>query len=369
MKVAVLTSSRADYSIYLPLLKEMKNDPFFELDILAFGTHVSHTHGYTLDNIKNDGFNIAHSIENFTESDSPKSIADSMGRTIEAFSGIWASADYDLVFALGDRFEMFAAVASAVPFNIRIAHIHGGETTLGAIDDCFRHSITMMSKLHFPVTEQYKNRIEQLTGEKKNIYNVGSLSYDNLKQLTLLSKEEFFQKFNIDLSLPSILITFHPETVSFEKNDYYISELLNALEEVKGYRFIFTMPNADTTANNIRQKITDFAKRNQNATTVESFGTIGYLSCMKHCSFMLGNTSSGFAEAAYFPKYVINLGDRQKGRIVTENIYNCSIKKEEILKAVNAFESVKLPSSIPIYGDGDSAKKIVRILKDSYGKF
>ena len=363
MKIAVLTSSRADYGIYLPLLKAFKNDSFFDLSIIAFGTHLSKNHGYTLNQILEDGFEVLVKVDTMIDGDSPLDISKAIGKTITKFSTIWNENKFDLVFCLGDRYEMFAACVASVPYNIKLAHIHGGEQTLGAIDEVFRHSITNMSTYHFTTTDQYKNRIIELKGGDKNIYNVGALSIDNLKTLPLLSVEEFKNKFNIDLSKPSILVTFHPETVLLEKNETYINELLAALNETKNYQFIITMPNADTMGNMIREKLNIFISENFNAIRVESFGTLGYLSCMKHCSFMLGNTSSGFVESSFFPKYVINIGERQTGRIVTENIYNCPIEKNAILKGIEKFNQKKLPASIGIYGDGNAAKKIVTIIK------
>lgn len=363
MKVAVLTSSRADYGIYLPLLKELAGDPYFELSILAFGTHLSKAYGYTLDQITRDEFHIAATVDTMPDNDSAQAISDAMGKTIRNFSALWAKHKFDLVFCLGDRYEMFAACAASVPFNVKLAHIHGGEQTTGAIDEVFRHAITHMSSYHFTTTEQYKKRVIELKGNAEGIYNTGALSIDNLKKLRLLSIEEFYHKFHIDLNLPSILITFHPETVSFEKNAAYADELTAALTEMKKYQLIITMPNADTMGNLIREKLLSFIKEHPNAKGIESFGALGYLSCMKHCAFMLGNTSSGFVEAAFFPKYVINLGERQHGRIVTENIRNCDIRKEDILKAVQQFQTFHLPEIIPTYGDGNSAKKIISILK------
>jgi GDP/UDP-N,N'-diacetylbacillosamine 2-epimerase (hydrolysing) len=368
MKIAILTSSRADYSIYFPLLKEFQKDTFFDLNIIAFGTHVSKKHGFTLDAIKNDGFKISYTLPNLLLEDAPSNIVNTMGKTMIEFGEIWSKEKYDLVFALGDRYEMFAAVASSVPFNISIAHIHGGETTLGAIDDCFRHAITLISKYHFTTTNQYKKRVVELKGSDTGVYNVGALSIDNLKALSLLSIKEFNEIFKIDLSKPSILITFHPETVSFEKNETYISELILALKEIKDYQLIITMPNADTMGNMIREKINVFIEETDNAIGVESFGTVGYLSCMKHCTFMLGNTSSGFVEAAFFPKYVINLGERQTGRLMTENIINCQIEKTAILNAINYFHKLQLPAEITVYGNGNTSLKIKEIIKQAFDK-
>jgi GDP/UDP-N,N'-diacetylbacillosamine 2-epimerase (hydrolysing) len=220
-----------------------------------------------------------------------------------------------------------------------------------------------MATWHFTTTEQYKQRVVELKGSDKNVYNVGALSIDNLSSLQLHTIEEFNEKFNIDLNIPSILITFHPETVNFKKNLAYVEHLIAALNEIQNYQFIITMPNADTTGNMIRGQLARFISENRNATGVESFGTLGYLSCMKHCSMLLGNTSSGFVEAAYFPKYVVNIGERQRGRILTENIYNCKIEKEEIISAVTNFKHIQLSKKIDLYGDGSAASKIVSELK------
>lgn len=366
MKVAVLTSSRADYGIYLPLLKAMQGDSFFELEIIAFGTHLAKAYGETVTQIMNDGFTISAKIDTMPDGDTPYHIAGAMGKTMTKFSTVWKDHHADLILALGDRYEMFAACFAALPYGRKIAHIHGGETTMGAIDDAFRHSITHSAQMHFATTQVYADRITQLKGNSRNVFNVGALSIDNLKALELLDIRQFRERFGIDLGIPTILITFHPETVAFEKNEYYIDQLTSSLEEIQGYQFLFTMPNSDTMGAMIRKKISDFVSDTAHAIAVESLGTIGYLSCMKHCAFLLGNTSSGFVEAGFFPKYVINLGERQTGRIVTPNIRNCGINREDILKAVSAYKHIELPAAINTYGNGTAAGQIVSILKNTH---
>jgi GDP/UDP-N,N'-diacetylbacillosamine 2-epimerase (hydrolysing) len=366
MKITVLTSSRADYSIYLPLLKELRDDTFFELDLIVFGTHLSKEYGFTIQNIIDDKFNVVLRIETLPKGDSPLDISRSIGETITKFSEVWENDQSNLIIALGDRYEMFAACVAAFPFGKKIAHLHGGETTLGAIDDSLRHSISLMSQIHFVTTDLYGNKIKNLKGDVDGIYNVGALSIDNLKSLNLLTIEEFREQFNIDLSKPSILITFHPETIEFEKNEKFIKEIIDALNAVNGFQFIFTMPNADTTGNIVRKEILNFVHKTPSAIAIESFGTIGYLSCMNYCTFLMGNTSSGFVEASFFPKYVINLGNRQTGRILTPNIKQCKIEKQSILNAINEFDNFDPNPKIDIYGDGNTAKKIVAILKNIY---
>lgn len=363
MRIGILTSSRADYSIYYPLLRALQHDSSIDLNIIAFGTHLSDTFGHTVDNIISDGFIVSERVETMPTGDLPEDISMAMGKTIHHFSKVWCKTNYDLVFCIGDRYEMFAACASTVPFNIKLAHIHGGEETVGAIDNVFRHAMSSMAQIHFPTTAAYAERIAQIKGSGENIYNVGALSIDNLNNLSLLSIDDFRERFHIDLSIPSILVTFHPETVAYSQNTLYINELVAALSEVKEYQIVVTMPNADTMSNIIRDALLAFSSRVSNAVIVESFGTIGYLSCMKHCAFMLGNTSSGFVEASYFPKYVINLGERQTGRLRTPNIIDCKITKEAILSAIRKLADAAPPPEIDIYGNGNTAEKIIKVIK------
>jgi GDP/UDP-N,N'-diacetylbacillosamine 2-epimerase (hydrolysing) len=221
-----------------------------------------------------------------------------------------------------------------------------------------------MASIHFTAAEKYKNRVIELKNSNLNIYNTGSLSIDNLKKMKLLSIVDFQKKYKIDLRIPTILITFHPETVNFEKNKKYISILIKTLSELSKFQLVITMPNEDTMGIHIRNKLESFIKKNPNAIKVETFGTIGYLSCMKHCQMMLGNTSSGFIEASFFSKYVINIGSRQYGRIKTPNITNVEIDKNKILAAVGRFYKYKKNKYNGIYGNGRSAEKIVSILKN-----
>ncbi len=364
MKIGVLTSSRADFGIYIPLLKLLKNDSSFELEIIAFGTHLSISHGYTINEITDSGYDVPHQLITPLTSDTPLELSISIAKTTEIFANFWGENTFDLVITLGDRYEMYAAVSAASPFNIEIAHIHGGETTLGAIDNAYRHAISLFSKHIFVSTKLYKKRAEAIVENNVTVHNVGALSIDNLNEIDFLSINEFNSKFDIDLNLPTILSTFHPETVSFKKNETYIKELLASFEELKKtYQIVITLPNTDTMGQMIRDEIMKFGKKYADIKIIESFGMIGYLTCMKHSAFLLGNTSSGFVEASFFPKYVINLGDRQKGRFETENILTTPVLKSEILNSVKAIESAKQLVNLNTYGKGTTASEIISILK------
>lgn len=368
MKIGLLTSSRADFSIYYPLAKELLKDHYFDLEIIAFGTHLSEKYGYTVSEIEKQGFRVKHKIQTLPKGDSACDISHAMGETMLKFSKFWNQEKFDLVLALGDRYEMFAAVSAASPFNIEIAHIHAGETTLGAIDNAYRHSISLMSKYLFVSTGTYRQRAIEIKQDAECVFNVGALSIDNLKKQRLFSLEEFKDEFDIDLNKPSVLSTFHPETMSLPSNEHYIHELIESFRVLQTrYQIIITMPNSDTMGLMIRKELEAYGRNNPAVKLIESFGMKGYLSCMQYCSFLLGNTSSGFGEALFFPKWVINLGSRQKGRIVTKNILNCDIILSEILKKVEFIEENEVPQTTNIYGDGKTTQKIIAQLKKIYG--
>ena len=361
-QITVLTSSRADYGIYRPLLQLLKEEPEIKLQIVAFGTHTAPAFGNTIEIIKEDGFVIERALPFVLNGSSPKTIADSMAKTIEQFAEVWETLPADLIICLGDRYEMFAAVAASVSFAIPVAHIHGGETTLGAIDNIFRHSLTHMASLHFTSCEEYRQRIIELTGSAEGVFNTGALSIDNLQSLKLLSKEQFFKKFGVNLNKQTLLTTFHPETVSFNRNDEYVKQLSAALEKLTDdFQVIITMPNADTMGNVIREEMQLLAQKKENKLfTFENLGTIGYLSAMKHCTMMVGNTSSGFAEASYFPKWVVNLGNRQEGRLLTENIRTIAIEEYLIVKTVKELSRLPIPSIQHPYGKGQAARTMLK---------
>lgn len=364
-KIVLLTSSRADYAGIEPLLKELKRSNAFDFSIIAFGTHASAFHGNTKSLIIKDGYNLEYVVETMILGDSPESISACMGLTTIKFSNIWANNTYDLIIATGDRYEMYAAVLAAVPFNIPIAHIHGGEDTEGATDNIFRHSLSLMATYHFTTTDLFKERVAQIKKSAHGVYSVGALSIDAMKATKFLTPNEFIKKFNVNIQIPFVLVTFHPETASLKKNEDYIIQFISALKNLSSvYQLVITMPNADAMGSMYRQKLNEFIAVTPSAKGIESFGNQAYFTAMKHCKFMLGNSSSGFVEASFFPKYVINVGNRQKGRIITSNIINCENSKKDIINAVKIVEKSKVLSPINEYGKGNTAAKIVEILEN-----
>ncbi len=364
-KILVLSSSRADYGIYLPLLKELRLTDEIDFEILAFGTHLSVKHGYTINQILKDGFSVLHQVEVPFEHDGPEDIALCYAKTVEQFSKFWAKngKNYDWILVLGDRFEMAAAVAAGIPFVLPFAHIHGGETTLGAIDNIYRHFITLSSSLHFVSLPIFKERVNEIVGEQARCFVIGALGLDNLSQIPLLSPDEFYQKWQIDLTKPSLLITIHPETVAFDDNITFANESESALLQLANqYQLIVTMPNADTNGNLYRKMFQTLKEKYPTQVhLIENFGTESYFTAMKHVGLMLGNTSSGITEGASFQKYVLNIGDRQKGRIAGENVIHTSFNSKEIIENVNQYFG-KSYTENSIYFKGGAAKIIVKEL-------
>lgn len=371
MKAGILTSSRADYGIYHSLLNALAADAEAEFGLFVFGTHLSAGHGYTVSNIEADGYPVYARVETMPEADDAAGISAAMGKTITAFSAVWREwADkLDVVVALGDRYEMFAAVAATVPFGIPVAHLHGGETSLGAIDDKFRHAITQLSTLHFTATAAYAEKVAQLTGSHAGVHYVGAPGVDGLADLPLLTIPALRDRFGIDFGQPTVLVTFHPETVARDKNEAYGAALCAALTELSGrYQVVITMPNADTMGSVLRRQFLALAAGNERVVTIESFGKTGYFSAMQHCAFLLGNTSSGIIEAASFGKYAINLGDRQAGRAHSDNLLTVEVRTSAIRAAVARLEASGLNyAGENIYvKSGAAAAEILRVLKGSF---
>ena len=364
MKIGVLTSSRADYGIYLPLLNELKTDSFFELEIITFGTHLSKNHGYTLEDIIKDEYNNIHEITSLIEDDSEKGIAISYGNTVLEFSNFWAVQKFDLVFCLGDRFEMSAAVQASIPFGVKLAHLHGGETTLGAIDNIYRHQITLASKYHFVSTNDNMQKVKQLIGNSSFIYDVGSLSLSNIETFKPQNRSVFFKNYGIN-DAPYVLVTFHPETVSAENNLAFAKEMKDALTILcNKINIIITMPNADTLGSIYRKELNKLKGSNpEKVLLVENFGKVNYFNAMFYSKLLIGNTSSGIIEAASFNKYVINVGDRQKGRTHGTNVFNTGFDSVKIIKLFNNLINQKDLKMDNIYFKKYTAINIIKILK------
>jgi UDP-hydrolysing UDP-N-acetyl-D-glucosamine 2-epimerase len=364
--IGVVTVSRSDYGIYQPVLRRIRKDPDLRLHIFASGMHLSPDFGLTVQVIRQDGFKIEDCIEMLLSSDTPEGLGKSVGLGIIGFAQAYARFRPDILLVLGDRYEMFAAVVAALPFKIPIAHIHGGESTEGLIDEAIRHSITKMSHMHFASTGHYAKRIVQMGEDPSRVIISGAPSLDNIKGLRLLSPQELQAQYGLDLSQPTLLVTYHPVTLEYESTEAQIDELLLALEEVQ-LPIIFTFPNADTQDRIIIKRIKEFTTRYGSAKTVTSLGTQAYFSVMRSVAAMVGNSSSGIIEAASFKLPVVNIGIRQQGRMHGKNVIDVDCTRAEIVVGIERATSNKfrnaLSDMINPYGDGHAAEVIVERLR------
>lgn len=366
--IGVVTTGRADYGIYTPVLRLIQADPDLKLHLIVSGMHLSPEFGMTVNQIEVDGFEISDRVETLLSSDSPEGIAKSMGLAVIGFSQVFARSQIDLLVVLGDRFEMHAAALAATPFKLPVAHIHGGEVTHGAIDDALRHSMTKLSHLHFTGTQEYARRVVQLGEEPWRVFHAGAPSLDNLSLVEILNREQIEERFGLHLGdSPFLLVTFHPVTLEYEDAEWQVMELLAALDGL-GMPCVFTMPNADTHGRVIRGMIQEFVAAHPNAQALESLGTQGYFSLMTLAGAMVGNSSSGMVEAASFELPVINIGTRQSGRVFGDNVIHVDYHREVItsgiLRAVSTEFKASLKGMQNPYGSGDAARKIVQVLKD-----
>ena len=337
IKIGILTSSRADYGIYKPLLEKISIDQRFELTIIAFGMHLQAEHGNTIDTIKKDNFGSIHEVTGMPTADSTFEISQGYGELVKQFAKYWNTHKYEWVIALGDRFEMSAAVQAGIPFEVKFAHLHGGETTLGATDNIYRHQITIASKMHFAATNFFAERISELVDNKALVYNVGALSLDGLSKMVLPNWSEVAKQFQIPLG-PFILVTFHPETVGIQKNEEYSKIMYRVLSTLSNsIHIVITLTNADAMGGLYRSEAKSLKKQfPSKISLVDNFGRENYFAAMKASSLLVGNTSSGILEAASFGKYVINVGDRQKGRLRSDNTIDVPFEEVKIVKETEA---------------------------------
>jgi len=372
-KVCIVTGTRAEYGLFYPLLKKIKADGQLELQICVTGMHLSPEFGLTYREIERDGFEIQEKIEMLLSSDTEVGVTKSMGLAMIGFADAFHRLKPDLLILLGDRFETMAAAIAAFMARIPIAHLYGGELTEGAIDDAIRHAITKMSILHFVSTEAYKRRTVQLGEAPDRVFNVGALGIDNIKNLPLLEKNELEKELAFNFGKRNVLVTFHPVTLENCTAGSQFTELLRALEHYKDLKIIFTKPNADPNDRILIKLIDEYVKKNPDkAASFVSLGPLKYLSTMQYVDAVVGNSSSGIIEAPSLGKPAVNIGDRQKGRIRAASVIDCSPKKESIIKALakalqpefgEFCQTVNNP-----YGDGDTAEKILRVLKEKTDK-
>jgi len=362
--IAVVTIARSDFGIYFPILKEIQKRNDLNLKIIVSGMHLSPKFGLTVTEVERE-FEVFHKIDSLYYSENPDGVGHTIAQGTKGFTELFSKYKPDILLTLGDRFDMLPAVLAAFPFKIPIAHLHGGELTLGNIDDTIRHMISKAAHIHFASSAVYANRLSQLGEEPWRIHVTGAPGLDTIRETQVWDLETMKSRLGINIPESYLLTTFHPVTLDLENTKTYINNLLSAFETVNR-PVVFTYPNADSTGNFIIEAINDFADKNENVYVIKNAGQIGYLSLMAHAEAMVGNSSSGIIEAASYRLPVVNIGNRQEGRVFPENIIQCDYSTDQIsqaiLKAISEEFKASLASMVNPYGDGRSAPRIVDIL-------
>jgi len=370
-KICIITGTRAEWGLFYPLAQQIKDDKDLDLQIIATGMHLSEKYGLTYKEIERDGFKIDKKEEILTEDDTEEGTAKFTALGIIKITEALKEIKPDMAILLGDRFETFSAAVSAFLLKIPIAHLHGGELTEGAIDDALRHSITKMANFHFVSAEPYRKRVIQLGEEPTRVFNVGALGLDGIKNTKLMEKSILEEKLKFKFGKHNFLVTFHPVTLGTRESS--AEEFANLLKVVDGYpeaKIIFTRPNCDMYSNSITDMIDQYVKKDRDkAVSFASLGRERYFSTLQFVDVVAGNSSSGIIEVPSFGIPTVNVGSRQKGRIKAESVIDADGSFESVSGAfkkalADDFRELCRKVKNP-YGDSNTAKKIVGIIKDA----
>lgn len=366
-KVFVVTSTRADWGLLKPVCARLEKEETVQLVIVATGTHLKAEYGNTIEEIHSHGFEPKYMVDILKFGNDDKAVAKTIAHTIEEFTVLFSYDRPDLLLVLGDRYEMFAVCTAASALGVPIAHISGGDVTVGAKDDFYRHCMTAMASLHFPSCDDSYNRLLRLGQQPCTVHNVGGLGDENIRNLQLMPLEELESSVEFKNLKPFLLITYHPETQKGTPAED-MQNLLDALDEISGYNMIFTKSNADTGGEIINKMVDDYCEKHENrAKAFFSLGLKRYLSAMKYCAAVVGNSSSGVVETPTFKVPAVNIGDRQKGRYIAENVIctrddKCSIL-EGLKKALSAeFAPVAAGAKSPYDKGCVPSEEITRII-------
>ena len=367
-KVCVVTGTRAEYGLLSRLMWLIRADHDLTLQIIATNMHLSPEFGLTYKEIEADGFTIDKKVPMPKLADTSNGIVKSMAIELSGIADAYEELRPDLIVVLGDRYEMLIVATAALVYKIPIAHIHGGEITEGVFDDAIRHAITKMSHLHFTSTEEYSRRVIQLGEQPDRVFYVGSLGVENIKKITLMSKDEIEKSLGFELNKKTVIATYHPVTLTKGNNRIEMDEFLTALDEEKNIRILFTMPNSDTGGAYISEKINEFVARNkERAIAFTSLGVKRYLSAMSHVAAVIGNSSSGIIEVPSLGIPTLNIGDRQKGRVICDSIISCHSNKDSIrngLKKVLSEEMAEIAKEVRNpYEKENTAQSIFNVIK------
>lgn len=367
-RICIVTGTRAEYGLLRGVIRGVADAKDCTLQIVATGAHLSPEFGLTYREIEADGYAINERLEILLSSDTAIGVSKAMGLGMIGFADVFARLRPDILVILGDRFEILAAASAALIAGIPIAHIHGGETTEGAFDEAIRHSVTKMSHLHFVAAAAYRDRVIQLGEAPERVFLVGGLGIDAIKQLDLLDRAGLEASLDFPLGERNLLVTFHPPTLDAGDATSQMKVLLDALGALDpSTHLIFTMPNADSGGRELRAMVDAFVAEHDNSRAFVSLGQYRYLSCMRHMDGVVGNSSSGIIEAASFGIGVIDIGDRQRGRLRGANVIDCAPRHDAIeIALVRLFSETFRKGLAGIrnpYGDGGASKAIVEVLR------
>jgi UDP-N-acetylglucosamine 2-epimerase (non-hydrolysing)/GDP/UDP-N,N'-diacetylbacillosamine 2-epimerase (hydrolysing) len=361
-RLGVVTVGRSDYGLYRPILRRIQEEASLALQLIVGGAHLSPDFGLTVKGIEADGFPIADRVPMLLSSDEPQGIAKSMGLGVVGFAEAYARCRPDLLLVLGDRFEMHAAAVAALPFTIPVAHIHGGESTEGAIDEALRHCITKLSHLHFVAADAYARRLVAMGEEPWRVTVSGAPGLDAIHALAPLDAGALQQRLGIRWNRPPLVVAFHPVTLEYEQAEWQTQELLEAIRAA-AQPVLFALPNADTHGRRIRRMIEAFVEHQPESHFVEHMDSETYLNLLRHAAALVGNSSSGIIEAPSLGLPAVNIGTRQQGRVRAGNVIDVGYSRQEILDGLRealapAFRE-RLAGAANPYGDGRASEIIV----------
>ncbi len=367
-KIIILTATRAEYGLLKPIIQALDAQGAFDVRIAVTGAHLSPEFGLTYEEIQNDNIPVDKKIEILLSSDTPVSISKSMGLAMISFAEYFEESKPDALMVLGDRYETLAVCCAAMNARVPIIHLYGGEATEGLIDEAIRHSISKMSYLHFTSTEVFRKRVIQLGENPDRVFNVGAIGIENALKNIFLTKKELEESIGFPLDSDFAVVTFHPVTLNNESMEYQFQQILKAFDKFNHVKYIFTKSNADANGRIINKMIDEYVSMHENAVSFDSLGTQKYLSALKECSMVIGNSSSGLIEVPTFRVPTINIGDRQSGRLQAHSVINCKPEYSDIVKAMDValsedFKKV-LETVVNPYGDGNTSRKITCILYD-----
>lgn len=363
-KITVTTGTRADYGLLRPVLNKIKSSKNLELILIVTGMHLSRKYGLTINEIKKDGFKISKSFEMLPKENSKYSVAETLGHSIIEFSKIFKKIKPDINLVLGDRDEMLASALSAYHVNIPNAHIHGGEIS-GGIDEYTRHAITKISNIHFAPSQKSKKRILKMGENSKYVFLTGSPSIDGISINNISKKKYLEKKYNLPLRGNEIILVQHPVTTQVDLTEKHIKNTLKAILKFNK-PIISISPNSDSGNKQIFKQLELFSEKTSLIKNFPSIPRSDYLGFLKHAGILIGNSSSGLIEASYFNIPVVNIGIRQKNRESGKNVFDVTNDSVDLIEKTikKAFNSKNQKNkNNKIFGNGNSSKKIVKILE------